>query len=90
MLKTTRYKQASQTYQQTIDSVSLILNEQTGECFQFNRVGKCIFDLLIDSLTEEEIIQQLTRQFNIRQWQCKKTVGVYLRLLALRSLIEAT
>lgn len=61
-----------------IDNEVVMMNAQLGHYFGLDDIGTVIWELLDEPMTEQELVQKLTLQFNISTEQCEKDIKPFI------------
>lgn len=72
-----------------VEGETVILNIDTSFYYTLDEVGSIIWDMLLDSKTEDEIAAKIAAEYDIDDAAAKKDIKVLLKNLEKEDLIEA-
>ena len=72
-----------------IDGEVVLLNVKTGKYFGMDAIGSRIWQLIDEPKTLAELVQTLTKEYDVSESQCSKDTEVFLNRLADDELLEA-
>ena len=84
----TYVKRNNEVFANEIDGEAVMMNIQTGKYYGLDEIGSRIWELLEHKIQVKEIIEQLQKEYDVSEQQCKRDVLNLLNELKTNQLIE--
>ena len=84
----TYVKRNNEVFANEIDGEAVMMNIQTGKYYGLDEVGSRIWELMEHKILVKEIIEQLQKEYDVSEQQCKTDVLNLLNDLKSNQLIE--
>ena len=84
----TYVKRNNEVFANEIDGEAVMMNIQTGKYYGLDEIGSRIWELMEQKIQVKEIIEQLQKEYDVNEQQCKTDVLNLLNELKSNQLIE--
>src|SRR6056297_67631 len=81
-------KRNEEVFANEVDGEAVMMNIQTGKYYGLDEIGTRIWELMEEEIEVRKIIDELRKEFDVSEQQCKKDVLTLLDDLKSNQLIE--
>ncbi len=82
-----KYQIPNTVFVQEVDNEVILLDTLSQEYFSLNEVGKYILDLILENLTHEEIVEELSQAYEVDKSQIQTDLSTFIKALQEKGLI---
>jgi len=83
-------KRNEEVFASEVDGEAVMMNIQTGKYYGLDEIGTRIWELMKEEIEVKKIINELRKEFDVSEQQCKKDVLTLLGDLEKNQLIEVS